>query len=537
MSKPPTDHALDLGTAISSGLKHSVIRRMAEVYQKAGLWSPDMSVVADGAPATLAQHWLAHAFLSGDEATPSQNTFSWLLSLQPAEDLWSSRPRYGQTLGEIAVRRLTDDNQGHEGTQLLMSPQLWEALPLHAMKTMAWNSRHRNPSANIFSFALGKDRVDLVEILLQRGWNWDGEDGEVFSKGIQSAEMWELFLNSGGDPRQSVTYGDPSDHYYFKGPLWQFLAQVSPGHGDKFVALKAAASEFGKRVSPQLFDAKALESYWKKISQTHGVVSLYSSVVSRKDWPQLLNDAGENVLMVAMRNSIGVIKKFADTKKGLPLFEHVDKAGWSLWHHFANVQGASATPAMDDWKVVLQKAPIQPDPAHGLVTAVLLRDPNQLNQFAFKLPDNFWESPLAPKPEQVWGGTRENQEAAARVLLGDNCMMEYSLAEGLSKLLKNCPPPADCSPLLKGAVAAYALGRLSSFSCASFDEVKAQIDQGAVLVVTSDKTQKIINNRIAKSNNDRVKEAYQQLFSQGRSLLLGKTLPQASQPSAPKPRF
>jgi len=526
----PTSHALDLGDAIEAKMPAGAIQRMALAYEGLGLWSPEMPVNDDGK--TLAQVWLlAMTKSSGPDLNEAAG--KWLLSLQPLDELWKSKAYHGRNLGETLVRSFADQNSHKD---FLLSRYLWDALPIQALERFEWHSSIAR--SNIMAFAVARDRTDLVELLLEKGWDWNYSSGGTIAKTMTSPQMWETFLNSGGDPRQIVTHGDPGRDQ-FRGPLWQYLGQIAGAHTPEAKALQETALEYGRAVSPSLLEAHEIKSYWEKISRAYGQQGVESAVTSRKDWEKLVNDQGQNVLMVALKNHLGMVKKIAAKKKGLPLFEHVDNRGWSLWHYLLSNKDKDVLP-LSEWGEVLNMAPKQPDPKHGLLSAVLLLDnPKKGNQFAFGYPEGLFNKEQAPTPEQVWGGTPENQDAAARVLLGDQAYLgnsgsRSSVVRNLGRLLKDCPPPASTTPLLRGAVALYALLATGTFKSATREEVEEVVRNGAAVDMTPEFREHFEKGN---ANPSFVNDIVAQMESHFRSIQLEETLPAPVKPSRPGPRF
>jgi hypothetical protein len=523
MKTLPTSHALDLGAAIDAKMPAGAIQRMALAYQDLGLWSPNMPIDDDGK--TLAQVWLL-AMTKSSGPDLDEATGKWLLSLQPLDELWKSKAYYDRSLGEALVRAFSDQNSRKD---FLLSRYLWEALPTKALERLEWHASVER--SNIMAFAVARDRADLVELLLERGWDWNYRSGGTIAKTMTSPQMWETFLNSGGDPRQMITHGDPGPEQ-FRGPLWQYLGQIAGAYSPEAQALKETALEYGRAVAPSLLGAQEIKAYWGGINKAYGLQPVESAVVARKDWDQLINDQGQNTLMVAFGKHNGVVKKFAAKKKGLPLFPHVDNRGWSMFHYLMDTQSRDGLP-LSDWTEVLKLSPKQPDPQHGLITALMLDNPNKFNQNAFNYPDGLFKRPDAPTPEEVWGGSPENQDAAARVLLGDHAYFGR-ITENLGRLLKDCPPPPSATPLLRGAVAAHALLKTSYGRCAPRALVEEIIQGGAAVEMSPtcrEKYQKECNN------GSFIMDAIGQMESHFRAIQLDSSLPAPVKGPRSGPRF
>ena len=528
MKTSPTPYALDLGEAIEAGLPASALQRMALLYQQVEVWSPEMPINEEGH--TLTQAWLLSATNSSSDPRLNEDIGSWLLSLQPLSTLWKDKVRYGRTLDYALLRGMIDQNSKKE---FLLSRTLWEALPLDRLRQFEWHSTSQ-PSS-IMAFAVAQDRPDLVEFLLEKGWDWNHSSGGTIATSIASPAMWDVFLNSGGDPRQQVSRGDPET---FRGPLWQYLGQVAGAHTDKAKALQEVALEYGKAVAPSLVQAHELKQYWEKLDRAYGIQPLESAITSNKNWEQLVNNDGQNVLMVGAKNSLGIVKKLAAKKKALPLFAHVDNRGWSMWHHLMDTRNKEVL-ALHEWAEVLTRAPKQPDPSKGLLASILLDNRQKFNQFAFGYPKGLFGKSDVLTPEQVWGGSPENQEAAARILLGDEAYLGSSgsrskIVENLGRLLKDCPPPDSATPLLRGAVATYALLVTSHADSAPKALVDALV-QGGAAVDMSAKFRKTFDE--ACSNSASIQEAVRQMESNFRAIRLNETLPGPSVKSRPALRF
>lgn len=526
MKTSTTPHALDLGDAIDAGLPAAALQRMALVYQQVGVWSPEMTINEEGH--TLAQAWLLSETRNSSGPRLNEEIGTWLLSLQPLDVLWKGKA-YGRPLDHMLLKSMIDQNARKE---FLLSRTLWEALPLENLRRFEWYSTVQ-PSS-IMAFAVARDRADLVEFLLEKGWDWNHSSGGTIATSIASPAMWEVFLSSGGDPRQQVTRGDPET---FRGPLWQYLAQVAGAHTTESKALQEIALEYGKTVAPSMIEAHVLKRYWENLDQVYGLQPLESTISSQKNWDKLLNEKGQNVLMVAMKRHPGIVKKLAAKKKALPLFSHVDNRGWSLWHYMMANKDREIIP-LSDWTEVRAHAPKQPDPSKGLISALLLDNPLKFNQFAFGYPKGLFEKADVLTPDQMWGGSPENQDAAARVLLGDEAYLGSSgsrskVVENLGRLLKDCPPPASATPLLRGAVATYALLVTNYSECASKELVDKTIQSGAAVEMTP-KFREAFDG--ARNDSTFIQDAVRQMESNFRALQLTASLPKPLAAS-PKPRF
>jgi len=387
----------------------------------------------------------------------------------------------------------------------------------------------------ILHHAVTKDRPDLVEVLLKRGWDWGRH-----AQDIKSVPMWQLFLDSGGDPRQVVRRGDPGDNNSFNGPLWQYFAQRSYGSDEKFKELKELTQAFGKKASPALFEAEELRAYWRQVSLKSTLSELTKAINARKDWDVLRNDEGQNVLMVAMGKHKGIVSKLAEKAKGHKLFAEVDKRGWGMWHYMFGVESRSSW-GLSDWSQVLESSPAQPDPSRGLVASVMLDSGTGFNQFAFPIVRGLLENPKAPTAEQFWSGTPEVQDRLAKMLMGEKATLGsmesmggnkyYSssqIVKNLSHLAHHRPLPSDATPLLRGAVALYVVLASNQSDAAPLTVADDLIRAGARLDMhpeVQSKVENFLSHKGAEAN------------ARYRALTLGTTLEVTPSSPPPKPRF
>lgn len=452
----PTEHAKDLNRALESGTPPDTILRMARAYRSTGTWSPSASVNEAGH--TLAQAWLCALLAYEPPDPPGKDDLAFLLDGQSLADLLA-RPLLGRhdgNLGAKLLQGMAGSKLSRKAEQFLWSKEMFRAFSQEDLEGFQGSRRSRESGDDIFRKALRGSKIDACRVLLDRGWSWTPRQGISPATEIASLEAWQLFLSTGGNPAMIVGFKDHDDNKVSM-PLWKYL--LSPHVGLAAIDVKEAARAWAKRHAQEGLEARDLEDYWRRLDRYGTLQDVLSRLRSRKDWPDLKNRAGENVLMVGLRNHLGVVGKLRAVARARPLFSQVDDAGWSLWHHLL-LRGAKVP--REDWRIAKAHAPPRPDPGLGLLCALASRGP--LPQEALPLEselEGLKKGPGALGPEDWWAGSHEDKERLAAALAGiywgsEDAGGRFSAAKlpvRLASLVRAFPPPPDLPASLAGMLA------------------------------------------------------------------------------------
>ena len=333
------------------------------------------------------------------------------------DELLKIRPRrHGRSLKEQLFESIQDKKDPS------VSGFLWSGAILGSLSNedlKQFTRRGFSPSrdgADILRTAVSHDKLDAVQMLLDRGWRWDSSSEDPVGSYIQSPAAWSLFLATGGDPFKPVehdpSYGEPEVR-----PLWKHLLETSCFPSSD---TGAHITQWAKIHAGSDLEGKEIQDYWKKLSRGGTQQEILQSIRARKDWPSLVSDTGENVLMVGMLSHLGVFEKLTAVEKAKGLFSHVDNSGWSIWHHLLR-NGGKVSGAM--WKTACDRAPVRPQEESGLLVS-LLRKPDSLGQSSLPNPKYFQTvlSPgknEAPQVDDWWAGTPEELARLGRYFQGD----------------------------------------------------------------------------------------------------------------------
>lgn len=463
--------ASDLHSLLSARVSPSLVERTARAFQVTNKWDPLDPVNKEGACLLVA--WLDHVFSGyGDIGSPGPETLSFLLAGRQMKDILVSRPQpYSRSLKDQLFAALQSSSPGPKA-DFIWSKEVLGALSDEDLRGFKWRNGGSSDGNDIMRVALSRDRLDVVEMLLERGWEWSDSSLGQF---VSSPAAWDLFVGTGGDPF-APTYDEDFSGNPIVRPLWKQLLETScfPSSTEAGVhieawAVKNAASEMKQ---------KELQDYWKKLDHAGTLQSVLQSIRARKDWPDLVNENGENVLMVGTRKHIGVFEKLESIGKAKPLFSHVDDSGWSMWHHLLRL-GSSASEGM--WKTVLKSAPCRPDADSGLLVS-MLNKPRGFEQKSLPSEKALKgvlspTRPGTPRAEDWWAGTPDGLEKLARYLQGDTLdergmdkIYWGSIAQSnfanqgpyfscsdfskrLSALIHEVPPPDTLPPEVLGGLA------------------------------------------------------------------------------------
>lgn len=187
---------------------------------------------------------------------------------------------------------------------------------------------------------------DHIPLLVERGLKLTGKVGShPVATSFTLPAHWDLFVSQGGDPQQSVKgFHDQAS------PLWRFLV-------DRFRTepLGEHVAQYMKSLGPEAaaaIEKEAMDKYWKEASAFNPV----SNIRSRKNWPQLHNSDGENVLFVLAKNERWqAFKEISNPKMAKPLLGEKDNLGRGIWYHIVQ-NGAES-----DIRAIVAKVPAHLD--------------------------------------------------------------------------------------------------------------------------------------------------------------------------------
>ena len=455
--------------ALEAGLDPATVLRMARAFEQIGAWSVSAAVTDSGQ--SLAQAWLLRLTEYNPPDPPSSEALDFLLDGEPLAELLArdlptrDLPGRRKTLARKILERLSSRNLSYRVADFFWSPTLFSALPreeLERFKRYDHDSLppgHPKTRDDIFRKAVHESRIEVALVLLERGWSWIPKAGNSAAMDIASPQGWSLFLTTGGDPWMEVEHQGHEDKL-IRMPLWKYLLSHCAGDSPKDTEnLKTRVHEWAQANASRELSSKELDDYWRRLDRYGNLQDVMSRIRARKDWALLENPAGENVLMVGLRNHLGVVGKLAQVARATALFSQVDKAGWSLWHHLLE-RGKGVSDS--DWKLAQAHAPARPDPNRGLLCSLASKGP--LGHKALPeatVLEALGKGPGALSPEDWWAGSSEDLERLASSLAqsywGDRNQGGFfspaRVPKCLAALVRAFPPPDQIPPNLAAVLA------------------------------------------------------------------------------------
>lgn len=508
MTSKPSAYTEDLGLMITAEMPWSSIRRYALLLETQGLWEPQTPIGADNQP--LAVAYLKSMVSRSQQLESHLSEEQWKDWFEWAPDnVWSLRLRSG-TLAEGVLNTLQTSKSV---LNPFLSPILWNHFPEQTLR--GWRGGSRDLEENgvgLLGILLTNNQLDPVRTLLKRGWSWRGVEGKAASN-IESAEAFELFLETGGDLFQEIQRGSKQDGDFKTLPLWRYLLEKEGAnvydktHQNK---LREVVSEWAKTHVADGLETKRLEDYWNSLGRRSGAAEVQKAVRAHPDWPTLKNREGQSPLVVALHKNMSAFEGLAKTSKALPALQGVDRQGWGVWHHALSEGKKLSSAALS---VLKEKVPARLNPDKGLLVTLFAPSfSSEMSTQGFLPEKKHFQSAGslsagkkdAPSSEDWWAGSPEQLENLARCWMGDRHYLgsksSYNqrwfdvsnLCESISALAHAFPPPSDAPDLLRGALA---INELLTASSRSGDERYALFDQlfaqGAVVEMTPKFREKI----------------------------------------------
>lgn len=520
----PTDAAKDLVDVLNTRLSVHSVRRIMRSFIQTNQWSPREAVDQNGS--CLLTVWMDH-LLRGTFQPPDRETLDLLLdgrSMQQFLERPSFRGR--NSLGEAVLEKLGAGDSNSAIMDFLWSDQVFGAMSTRQLENMPTRGYQDNPlddrRLNALRAALDSNQVGAARKLLERGWSWKAPSGKTTpAVHIQSPAAWELFLESGGNAFTLVNDDTGFGNCEPK-PLWRYLLERTSD--DK---LKAIVKDWAEIYAKDSLAKKAEEDYWRKIDHSYSISEVMKAIRSRKNWQEMKNSDGENVLFFAMRRHPSVISNLAKVGKAKPLFSEIDNRGAGFWHHLLTLDGKSVSAG--DWKMAREHANPRPDPGKGILVT-LLDLPAGFDQKSLPTPESLKSQLVAgkagvPTVEDWWAGSKEDlaklglflqghcEDGQKRFYWGSPSIQNQGwfspsmISKNLSALLRAFPVPMDSPPELLGGLALNELmtsrTRPSEKAFELFDELVAA---GAAVFLSPEASQnleKILSQSFDKGSSSR----------------------------------
>ena len=330
MSKTtPTDAAQDLAELLDTRLSPHSIGRIIRSFMETEHWSPRDPVDEYGN--CLLAVWIEKLLYNDSRRSiPDSETLDLLLDGRPMGEVLARRLMpHKQPLHETLLTKLGNESSRSVVMDFLWSDRVFGSIEDKHLENVKcrWSvgGSPSNRRLNVLRVALRADRVEAARNLIEKGWGWAAPpDGNTPAVHIGSPQAWELFLETGGDPFMEVK-GDGegvSDK-----PLWRSLLEDS--HYPKSDT-RDAIEAWAKVHAGDALKEKADEDYWRKIDFSYSTTDIMKAIRSRKDWTEVHNSRGENVLFVGLKKSLSVVSHLAKVGKAAHLFSEVDSSGAGL---------------------------------------------------------------------------------------------------------------------------------------------------------------------------------------------------------------
>lgn len=434
---------------VESDLPWSSIGRYCKLLQDNGLWHPQEPIDENGA--SLAAKFIFQLTRQGRTETISDEEWGQILGPAPA-NVWDTTFSR-RSLAAFVLESVRD--QKPSANHPLWNPIVWEQLPTAALKAMKPPYNGEPSEKNVMVMLLKQDQLELVPLLLQRGWTWKDQVG----CSIVSKQGWELFLKTGGDPHEIIAIGEPWEHHHKQVPLWQFLLEASHPSEE----LKNTLKEWAKANVADALKEKELKDYWTRLGRANTSVDVQKAVRALPNWHELRNELGQSPLLVAVHKNVSAVEALGKTAKGVAALKVVDANGWNLWHHLLADSRKFSKQAL---ALASEHVPVRSDENKGLLVTLYTNIGSHSSQFF--LTKNLITDTLAPSrkgapsAEDWWAGSQEDLEKVARHWMGpDHYLGSFSSSGpspadgclGMAELVRNFPLPDGAPALLKGALA------------------------------------------------------------------------------------
>lgn len=184
------------------------------------------------------------------------------------------------------------------------------------------------PGAALLSQILqsqGRD-VDMVPLLVRRGLSLNVRhgSGRLVAQEFTTPAQWDAYIQQ-GHPHDVEVRGRQGESPQ---PLWRFMME-NHTRGSLGAHLQQWMSQRDPTLRAQAQQAE-LDMYWGKVRHAYDIEP---AIKSRKDWAELRDAGGENVLMVALQKGKWVaFRSLLKVKKALPLLSDRTSSGLTVWH-------------------------------------------------------------------------------------------------------------------------------------------------------------------------------------------------------------
>jgi hypothetical protein len=402
--------------AVDKNLDWVHVETLLEQLEKAG--SLDASAVWDDRGNGLLGALLA-MYRTQSEKTPPQSVLSQCLRLDP-----SALTRQNLA-GDTALDLFLDHYAQRESAAARQLPWIIEHADKEAL--LRWTPmdnhtmRHRfvSPGVGLLHilfhvehYAYSASDNTQLDLVLGLGISPNQRDAKniMEASGISSAAQWEVFLQSGGDPR--LTFPDDHHHHHEtpapKTTLWEYLVNYRSGELVEVVRQWASANAGDDIASKDIAD------YWAKLARSAdrsvSPTDISAQLRLHPDWLTLRDEQGRTPAMYGIRMHASAWRTL-EQKRMAPMLQERDTQGRNLWHYalsrgshvgsdtvrFLKNAGVSADPSPVTGRGLIASLYLDNDLKEGFRPTEILSRANEVTKTLIKhtTASQWWTMPQA----------------------------------------------------------------------------------------------------------------------------------------------